>query len=135
MQWLFDIIEEIMEAAGFLKTSYVDRGTYVGADWNQNDFTFDNTWRELDLSAIVPAGAKAVCLRLRFGCDDISWRIRLRPKGTTSHLHTCVQGTQIANVTIGANPCLGCDADRKIEYRSTPTTNLEFFVNVRGWFL
>lgn len=146
MQWLFDIIEEMMEAAGFalqswvqaqgyLTTGYIDRGPSLLNDWDENDLTQDGLWHTLDMSAVIPAGAKAVNLHYR-GLDANVGRILfMRPAGDTTIVGTCFVRNQVANVAVGGWAATSISSDRKVEYKSLAPGYTTINFKVRGWWL
>lgn len=134
MQWLFDIIEEMMEAAGFIKHSYTDRGTYGPNDFENGDFTIDGAWHELDLSAIIPEGTTAVALRCGFHSDVVGWFCKLRKHGTEVNLRTSVGVQQVATIKRSFTTTVGVSEDRKIDYSFSPAANLAIGLLVRGWW-
>ena len=57
---------------------YVDRGDPSSWDFQEGDLTTDNTWRDLDLSSIVPSGAVAVHLYVLIKDDTANKNIKFR---------------------------------------------------------
>jgi uncharacterized protein YutD len=125
MQWLFNIIEEKMEAAGFLKTGYVARGDHSTYDFLIGDFTIDNQWYDLDLSGIVPANAQAVHLHFIGQSNTIEVVARLRAKYETYTKARCVLRPQVA----------GIRTDGLLNYQITVGDWTDLKLTVRGWWL
>lgn len=135
MQWLIDILAAKVIAEIGIPPCYIDRGSYAEEDFALGDLTADGNWYELDLSAIVPAGTTAVVIRIKAHNTFAARFIRFRPHSTTSNLYTCEFRTQVAGLRNNANPVIGVDADRKIDYMFQGADWLSFDLVVRGWWL
>lgn len=122
-----------VDAAGDI--AYVDRGDPSGNDYEVGDFTTDGTWRDLDLSSIVPAGAKAVLLLLALEDDVAEKSFFFRKKGNSNNYNSDGAYTQVADVTIRSSVVVACDTDRKVEYMGSNTTFTKINVVVGGWWL
>lgn len=123
-------VTELTTTYGF----YHDRGDPATVDFETADFTTDNTWRDLDLSAIVPAGAKAVHFWTAIKDDAVSSDMRYRKNGNTSSVNMAQVTTQVANVTRNADITVACDTNRIIEYRGDNLTFTDIVLIVRGWW-
>lgn len=117
------------------KSLYVDRGDPAAVDFEIGDLTTDGAWHELDLSAIVPAGTKAVHIRIIIGDNLINQIIHLRKKGNTNITNTLAVNTQVANILIAKDGILTCSTDRKIEYLAANTTWSAITILVKGYFI
>lgn len=115
---------------------YVDRGDPAAYDFTLGSFTTDGTWRDLDLSAIVPAGATTVHVKVIIQDDAAASNFELRKNGNSNTFNTSGMATQVANTQMTAEFTVSCDVDRIIEYRATNLTWVGgiYFV-VRGWGL
>jgi len=142
MQWfidtIFDLAKNYIDA--YLAThpalsSFVDRGDNDGWDFFSGDFIKDNTWRDLDLSAIVPAGATWVLLRFNLETTIQEKSFYLRKKGNTSAANSIHLVTQDANVKLGGSYLVQCDANRVIQYNAAVATWTTLYINVNGWIL
>jgi len=142
MQWfidtIFDLAKNYIDA--YLAThpalsSVVNRGDNLAWDFTEVDFTKDNAWHDLDLSAIVPAGATWVLLKINLETTAAEKKFELRKKGNTSIYNTLAIWTPFANVRIGGVFLIPCDTNRVIEYYANPATWSTIFVNVNGWIL
>lgn len=146
MQWLIDIIKEWVqaqgyaleswvEAKGYLTTGFVDRGDPVDEDFDITDFTCDNTWRELDLSAIVPAGAKAVSLYFTTRCSVIQkyWSFRNADNVNLNNISRI--RPQIANFFDAGDFTVPVSTNRKIHYNCSDGCVWTVFLTVKGWWL
>jgi hypothetical protein len=120
---------------GVATGGYVDRGDNATNDFILTDLTTDGTWRDLDLSSIVPAGAKAVYLVINVQDDAASSVLSLRKNGITNDRNKGIIRTQVANIVIDMSMIVSCDSNRVIEYIATNTTWSLIQINVRGWFI
>jgi len=115
--------------------SYVDRGDPSAQDKTQADLTLDTTWRDLDLSAIVPEGAVLIHLRLQITDDAATSVIAFRKNGNAQVWNSSYLMTRIANVTNYGDLFVACDASRVIEYYGGPSDFIGIWLTVRGWFI
>lgn len=111
-----------------------DRGDPSTYDWTDADLTTDGTWRDLDLSSIVPAGAKAVLLRVQAKDDVEQIILRFRKKGNTNDVNVAIMGVHIANVTMQNNLIVNCDANRIIQYNAANYDWTFIYISVGGWW-
>lgn len=157
MQWLIDIIKEwilsqkyatevwakaadmsdrqwVLER-GYLTTGYVRRPAVTGWDFSEADFIEDGTWRWLDLSAIVPDGAKAVHFISRFKNTAIGEGVHFgHPDDITKggyHSHY----TLVAGARHGWVWAVALDTDRKIKYLLSASNWPEHRIRICGWWL
>lgn len=111
-----------------------DRGDPTEFDFDQGDLTTDATWRDLDLSGIVPAGAKTVGLYVVILDDAVSSTLQFRKNGNTGLYNIGIVGTQVANVPIWVHLVVACDANRVIEYNGANLAFTLIGVLVTGWW-
>jgi len=115
---------------------FVDRGDH-GTDFNDSShggtLTIDDAWHDLDLSAIVPAGAKAVLLYVYMHGTAAGSAFAFRKNGYTSTKTFFV--LEAANVGKYASCIVACDTNRVIEYLGSVTTTTDAEIIVAGWFL
>lgn len=135
MQWLFDIVVEMMWASIYERGIYRDRGEYPGPDFSQVTLTTDGNWHELDLSGIIEENAKAVCIRIKARTSAVPKVVRFRKHGTTITTHTCVMRTVIANMDNNNNTTIGVDTDRKIDYHFSNFVWEDISMVIRGWIM
>lgn len=131
MQWFIDIIKELIHG----QLGYFDRGDPADADFTLVDFTLDNTWHDLDLSAIVPADAQAVNLKLNVRSAAAQTRYAFRKKGNVFEWNTLVIWSQVANIRKGVISAVACDSNRIIQYKSIGGVTNVLIVVVSGWWL
>lgn len=114
---------------------YVPRNV-VGWDFTEANFTIDGGWHvdELNLSAIVPAGAVAVHLRLYLMDNAASTYISLRSNATTKSNNSITAFSTVANVGVDVDTILNIDADRLVDFFSSAAFD-SIDIAVMGWFI
>jgi len=110
-----------------------DRGDPKAADYAIGDFTVDNTWRDLDLSSLVPAGARAVLLRVDIRDAATSKVFAIREKGNGEAINIAQFSTQVANITVAGDLIAICDQDRVVQYKISAGMDISN-VTVGGWW-
>lgn len=135
MQWLIDIIIDLMWESIYSRGIYRDRGTYSSFDFSQAELTTDGNWHTLDLSSIIDANAKAVSIRLKARSDIVGSKMRFRKTGTTMTGHTCEFRIQIAGLDNNAHFTIGVDTDGKLDYNITDVVWDDISMVIRGWWL
>jgi hypothetical protein len=113
----------------------VDRGDPAGWDYVVGDFTTDNTWRDWDLSGIVPTGATTVWLKISLEDNAAGSYFDIREKGKSNAYAIPRNFTQVANVRIDQLNIVTCNADRVIQYRASNVTFTTINVVILGWWL
>ena len=113
---------------------YTDRGDPSSYDFQIGDLTEDGAWHDMDLSAIVPEGAKFVVMHFILTGNATALDFALREKGNTNEINTvdaCTQATACAGHMEGV---VKLDSNRVIEYKATTSANwTSIDVHVRGW--
>lgn len=116
-------------------TDLYDMGDPGAATFVTADFTCDNAWHDLNLSAIVPAGTKAVFMRVLITDLSIGNFLRFRKNGNSNAITSPAARTQVANVTFEAPSILVfCDTNRVIEYLGNSAFD-DIVVVITGWIL
>jgi hypothetical protein len=115
--------------------SFVDRGDPADWDFTDGDLTFDYDWHDLSLAAIIPAGAKAVLMRLFIKSTDVTDFINLRKKGNTNTINTDSCFTQVSDVWNRTSVIVACDTNRIIQYQCSTGAWTNIFIVVGGWWL
>lgn len=117
----------------YVTGTIVDRGDPAALDFVVGDLTTDGTYRDIDLTGIVPRGAKIVRLRVKIE-DDAAGRIFFLRKNGNSNTHNVyVVRTQVANVANDANFLIPMDSGEVIEYFASNTTWTTIDLVVTGW--
>lgn len=121
-----------MQGAGGGQRFY-DRGDPAGIDWTHADLTMDDTWRDLDLSSVVPAGASLVLFVVVLSDNDLGAIFGMRKNGCTNDYNRTSVRSTVVNQAIYCNMLVACDSARIIEYKATVSlTRLE--LTVAGWW-
>lgn len=133
---LVEALLTILNPNGSLKADsiFTDRGDPADWDYTQADLTTDGTWRDLDLSSIVPDGAKAVLLYVELLDDSVGAHIRFRKNGNSNSINISRVRTQITNLFIDQDLVIPCDANRIIEYNTSPIVFTTIRITVKGWW-
>jgi len=113
---------------------FVDRGDPAAYDYAKEDLTIDGAWHDLDLSHLVPSGAKAVLLIGHVEGNAIDWKINFRKKGNTNEINHADMETIRANVTRHRSLIVQVDTDRIIQYNADNQAWANLDIAVRGWW-
>lgn len=117
------------------KTNFVERGDDpVGNDFVVGDLTTDGTWRDLDLSSLIPAGTKLVMVKIVIADVSVANQFIMRKNGQSNQVDSESTYTQIANVTRSKTVLVVPDANRVIEYWATNDTWNVINIAIRGWW-
>lgn len=131
MQWAVDyLLKNFTQAVG-----YYDRGDPGIWDWQLVDLIADNAWHDLDLSAIVPAGATIVRFQTIFRSTSTNSRFMIREKGNVNSFNVSSIGIQLGNETLEEQLFCAPDADRVIQYRFVSPVPSFFRMTVCGWWM
>ena len=114
--------------------SLIDRGDPTAVDYTLTSFTADGTWRDLNLSSIVPAGAKAIWLAVRIKDAVVGTLAKFRKNGLTNAINITQMATQVASQDLYDDPVVVCDSARVIEYNIAAAMD-EIDLTVKGWFI
>lgn len=122
--------------------TYVDAKGYFRrdpepTDWEYEvgDLTTDATWNDLDLSSIVPAGARAVHLLVQIADGVADSHLAFRCNGNSGIYEIALLRTQVANIVNDADLIVKCDGDRKIQYEGSNLTFSMIQIVVKGWWI
>lgn len=115
--------------------TYVDRGDPAGYDFQVGNFTTDGTPYSLDLSGIVPAGAKAVSITVIINDNAVDNNISFYENGNSNLFNRSLLIMQVANQKISYNLTVSCDANRVIGYLASNTTFARIDFVVCGWWI
>lgn len=113
---------------------FVDRGDPAAADFDKTDFTADATYRDLDLSGIVPEGAKAVVFLLYIDNALVGSPARFRTAGNANEVNTAQASTQVAGIPLVVDLVCPLSAARHIEYYFRAVVWINIFFTVKGWW-
>lgn len=132
-----DFIEAGSGVTGVGGDKYIYRGDPSGWDFTNGDFIKDATYRDLDLSSILPpeAAGKLVHLVVQINTTVAGGATYLRPKGQINGYNVAGISSAEANKIHTEDVFVQCDENRVIQYYITTGytwNNLD--VLVRGWF-
>lgn len=123
-------------SAGVQGGIYVPRRTDAAAnDFSVGDFTTDATWNDLDLSGIIPVGAKAVVVKILARDGSVNFSFQFRKKGNSNVTEYFGIRTQVNNIYIANQGVVECDSDRVIQYFGSNTTWTAVYVHIMGWYI
>jgi len=117
------------------RVNYVDRGDPVANDFVETDLTTDATYRDLDLSSIIPANTKLVLLRIMITDNSVSSMLSFRKNGNSGGYNIARVRTQISGVSNDANLLVSPDSNGVIEYHASNVAWDSIKIVVRGWFV
>lgn len=122
------------EAMKGLVQMFVDRGDPSVYDYAKTDLTLDGAWHDLDLSSIVPAGAKAVFIVGHVEGNGIDWTIMFRKKGNTNEVNHGGMETIRANVERHRSSIVALDTNRVIQYKADNQAWATLDLGIRAWW-
>jgi hypothetical protein len=114
---------------------YVDRGDAAAYDFNEATLTQDSAWHTLSLSAIVPANAKVVVLRIGASHASAGRYFRVAKVGNTTGFNNANVSTQVASVINEMTTEIALNAAREIIYWATSGTFASLRLLVMGWWI
>ncbi|GAI41096.1 unnamed protein product, partial [marine sediment metagenome] len=89
----------------------------------------------LDLSAIVPDGAKAVLFSIYATATEVGKLAGFRRHGNTYFYNASNSLTLIAGISTQYDMVCPISSDRKLDYQFGITTWIEIVFIVKGWWL
>ncbi len=132
-RYLQELARWINDNAGWVNIPDITAVGYV----IENPIVPDGTWREIDLSSVVPDQARGVFLKLEITSGPtVNRKFKVRRYGDTTGVPSLEQTTQVTQQAITAYGIVGLSRNRKIEYFGTNTAdwdNIE--LTVLGWFI
>lgn len=129
-----DVVQEWVLSRGFLTTSFIDRGDPGSTDFQAAFFSVTNIWTDMDLSAIVPAGAKAVLFTISIRNSIISKFLGFRKKGDIAGVNASNTNTQVAFVFLDYDLICPLDDNRFIQYFKESGGTFAIFMTIKGWW-
>jgi len=114
---------------------YSDRGDPSVFDFTLTDFTTDDTWRDLDLSSIIPANTKAVIVHICISAPNPNYCMQFRKKGNVNEINIGATRQPVKDIQTPEDLILAVDENRFIQYKGSPLAfDIINFV-VKGWFI
>lgn len=117
-----------------INAGFVDRGDPATYDFAFVAFTMDATWRNLDLSSIIPAGAYAVNIGGYIKGTAANQYILIRKNGNSNAINTGRVYTQVGATYIFYDLIIPVDSNRIIEYYGHASLD-DCTLAVKGWFI
>lgn len=120
--------------------TFVSRGDFSGWDFSETGdksvLNTDWTWRELDLSSIIPEGTKSILIYILVRADAPNRIFAMKKKGFDSNNNSININTQVANISICQDSgIVEVDEDRIVLYRGTDIAFAEISLGIRGWWI
>lgn len=135
LQWLIDIILEVVAGLGYLIAALVDRGDPGTPDWERDDLTRDNTWHDLDCSAIVPEGATGVLLRVGYKAAFLTHQIQFKTKGNVGWPNVVYCLVVVSNASHHKDATVAVDSNRFAQYRVSHVSGWAHIqITIAGWY-
>lgn len=134
------VLQEIYNARmwvlglGYLTASFVDRGDPAAWDWTEATLVQNNSWHDLDLSGIVPAGVKCVLFRSVIKAAEINKYLRLKTKGNVNDYNAATSSTIVANANNFQDLKVAPNSDGVIQYLGSFATWQYFRFTIAGWW-
>lgn len=117
-----------------LRKGFVTRAGGSSIDFRESVLTTDNQYHDLDLSSIIPLGAKAALIHCRGETSDIAGIGYLKRKGQLGAPAHCVIRPQIADHAVGAIVPVALEAARIVEYKFSNVTWDYISITIKAWF-
>ena len=111
---------------------FVDRGDPEVVD--RSTWAVAGAWTDWDLSAIVPAGAKAVLLLIGLQGTAVSDNIAFRRNGNVNNAVVAKLQCQVPNIVFFQDITVACDENRIIEYYKAGEGYPAIIATVKGWW-
>lgn len=122
----------MLSGASVIRIELNDRGDPAAVDITQATMTLNNAWQDLDLSAIVPADAAWVLLRVQIQDATPGLTLHFRKDGNANAFAIPGIVVQVNGVSNEAEILVPCSAARVIEYRGSAAIATVNIV-VLGW--
>lgn len=117
-------------------STYVDRGDPAAVDFAVGDLTTNGAWHDLDLSSIVPAGAKSVILYVAMRDTAADVIVIFRKNGNSNSINVGGVANEDSHATSQRGDIIvALDSNRVIEYFTTNTSIDTLNITVKGWFI
>jgi len=105
-------------------------------DFTLTDFTRDDSYHDLDLSSLIPAGTKAVLLWGAYKSDTADCECSLAQYGHTGTYLKSITHQHVVNTGTNIDCLIPVDSNRKIQYRfSSAPTYVYINLNIVAYFV
>ena len=113
---------------------YVNRGDPSDFDWDETTLVDDDVKHTLDLSAIVPANAQLVHLRLLAGCPTVDKQFKVMKTGITYDYNSAALYIANAYEFVDRGAFVDC-VGQQIDYKIQPAEWSSLGIIILGWFV
>ena len=113
---------------------YVHRGNPTAYDYDQRTLTHDGAWHTLDLSAIIPANAKLVHLRLGVSDTTTPHLFKVAKTGVRAGYAMVCLAVHVPYIVTETDALVDCTG-QQVDYWTNGSDNLTLRIVVLGWFL
>lgn len=118
------------------KLRSIDRGDPGSDDFVLGDLTTDGAWHDLDLSAIVPAAAKEVKIKIIIQDDLVNGYFEVSTKGHSNIENVGVMRVQVANQKLSAQWTIPFNNyPQIIQYKASNVTWTLIEICVMSWLI
>lgn len=114
---------------------YVNRDGMAAADWTIGDFTTDGAWHNLSLAGKVPAGCKAVVLRVDIQDDAAGSWILISQNQDVLNSNNIYCLTQVADMQLQFPVICSVEPGLTISYKTLNTVFDVLSISVQGYFV
>lgn len=111
-----------------------DRGEYNSWDYQIGDLTCNSLFHDMDLSAIVGAAARLVCIRLQWASNNDGDSFEFRTKYGASVKNEAARRTQGSPATQEADIYVITDPDGIVEYSFLTGAFTTVRICIRHWW-
>lgn len=123
----------LIKSTGQLFMKKPDQQSY---DFTLSDFTIDDNYHDLDLSTLIPAGAKVVLLWGAYKTNTADSEARLAQYGHTGLYLKTLRHQHVVNVGQDIDCLMPVDSNRKIQYAfASGPTYVYINLQVVAWFI
>ena len=120
---------------GVAGANFVDRGNFANPDYLYTDLTIDAAWHDLDLSGIIPAGAKAVLVRIEMTKSSGTGYALFKTKGNANDGNASVPYQSVSGATVQWDCWFIPDGDGVVSYLIGTATYSILSLFIRGWLI
>jgi len=117
------------------RVNIVHRGTMETQDFTYSDFDFSAGFHTLDMSSVVPVGAKFVFFLVNMVSPTVGRYFLCRHPGDTGQWNSGVLFAQVVDQAIRKTMLCGLNAAREIEYMIHADGFSTFDITVRAWLI
>ncbi len=135
MQWLIDLIAAKVIAEIGATGAYVDRGDPSSFDFTLGDFTLDNAWHPLNLSAVIPVDTSLVAIQVVQRCIISAQQTVWRKAGNTNEKNVSAIIGPVANTFAFGTIFTPVNTARRCEYKIQSVSFNYITATVKGWWL